>query len=65
MTKWKRTESVKQIGKQNGVRKIKWERNIIFFGKKKKLPIKIFLRKKNYYLKTHPIHMTMHVHDAS
>ena len=43
MTKWKRTESVKQIGKQNGVRKIKWERNIIFFGKKKKLPIKIFL----------------------
>ena len=43
MTKWKRTKSVKQIGKQNGVRKIKWERNIIFFGKKKKLPIKIFL----------------------
>ena len=55
-------QSEKQVGKQSAVWKNVGKK--YFFGKNRKLPIKIFLKKKNYF-KTHLIHMTMHVHDAS
>ena len=61
-TNWKRIQSVKQVGKRSGV----WKKmgKEYFLKKNRKLPIKIFFWKKKYF-KTHPIHMTMHVCDAS
>ena len=42
----------------------KWEINI-FLEKNRKLSIKIFFLKKKNYFKTHSIHITMHIRDAS
>ena len=55
----KMIQSVKQEGKRSGV----WKK--FKNSKRRKFPIKIFLWKKKNLLKTHPIHMTMHVRDAS
>ena len=64
MTNWKRTESVKQEGKQSGVLKKVGKK--YFFLKKKigNFLLKYFFEKK-IYSKTHHIHMVMHVCDAS
>ena len=56
-------QSVKQKGKRSGVWKKKLKRNI-FLKQIGKFLLKYFFGKKKYF-KTQPIHMTMHVCDAS
>ena len=56
-------KSVKQLGKRSGVWK-KVGKKYFFLEKIGNFLLKYFFEKKKYF-KTHPIHMTMHVSDAS